>query len=125
MLCLDFIFISGVQNYKLKWKGPYQRSDRDSRYPERMSQDTLKYVNYVPFKKNSQGGGGRSICQFQKQNLHHSEAKLTINYVWSLWLWVPTCFWQVILCPNFISLQTNCCLVIFINTVIKVGRIAN
>ena len=45
-LSLPFLFFSfsaGIQNFKLKWKGPYQRSDSESRYPENMKDDTLRY----------------------------------------------------------------------------------
>jgi hypothetical protein len=36
------LVFAGLQNFKLKWKGPYQRSDGESRYPENMKEDTAR-----------------------------------------------------------------------------------
>ena len=39
-LTLGTNYLLGLQNYKLKWKGPYGRSDKTNRYPSRLVEDT-------------------------------------------------------------------------------------
>ena len=39
---LKFLHCVGLQNYKLKWKGPYARTDKANRYPDKLKEDTLR-----------------------------------------------------------------------------------
>ena len=41
-LTLGTNYMLGLQNYKLKWKGPYARSDKTQRYPGNMEYDTKR-----------------------------------------------------------------------------------
>ena len=38
----NFLHCVGLQNYKLKWKGPYARTDKANRYPDKLKEDTLR-----------------------------------------------------------------------------------
>jgi len=41
-LTLGTNYLLGLQNYKLKWKGPYARTDKANRYPDKLKEDTLR-----------------------------------------------------------------------------------
>jgi hypothetical protein len=59
--------ILGLHNYKLKWKGPYARSDVENRYPDQLEEDTIRasgsgcdIVVFLVFNDFSDGSGETS-----------------------------------------------------------------